>query len=89
MQRISFDRLPIEPTVTIVNPDGSDLITTNNPIAVLYARLEIKHNKWSGYKIRTRSGCICEIDAHGKIHDWPETNEIPGDVFSSLLYDLL
>ena len=43
---IDFDHLPVEPTVTLIDPDGKDLITTNNPIAILYARSEIKLNKW-------------------------------------------
>ena len=31
---INFDHLPVEPTVTLIDPDGKDLITTNNPIAI-------------------------------------------------------
>lgn len=52
---ISFDHLPVEPTVTLIDPDGKDLITTNNPIAILHARAEIKLNKLIGYRIRTAS----------------------------------
>ena len=84
---INFDNLPVEPTVTLIAPDGKDLITTNNPIAILFARVEIKHHKWTGYKIRTASGFICEIDHYGRIIDWPQ-GEIPGDVADSFLWEL-
>lgn len=85
---INFNNLPVEPTVTLITPNGKDLITTNNPIAILFARVEIRHHKWVGYKIRTTSGFICEIDCGGKIADWPQ-GEIPGDVAESLLCELL
>ena len=85
---ISFDHLPVEPTVTLIDPDGKDLITTNNPIAILYARAEIKRNKLTGYKIRTASGLICEIDEYGRLSEWPQS-EIPGDIAESILCDLL
>ena len=68
---ISFDHLPIEPTVTLIDHDEKDLVTTNNPIAILYARAEIKRNKLTGYKIRTASGLICEIDECGRLSEWP------------------
>ena len=85
---ISFDHLPVEPTVTLIDPDCKDLITTNNPIAILHARAEIKLNKLTGYKIRTASGLICEIDECGRLNEWPQ-GEIPGDIAESILCDLL
>lgn len=85
---ISFEHLPIEPTVTLIAPDGKDLITTNNPIAILFARVEIKHHKWTGYKIRTANGTVCEIDHYGRLNEWPQ-GDIPGDVAESLLCELL
>lgn len=88
MSAINFNKLPVEPTVTLIAPDGKDLITTNNPIAILFARVEIKHHKWTGYKIRTSRGSICEIDYTGRICNWP-IGEIPGDVAESLLTELL
>ena len=88
MSAINFDNLPIEPTITIINPNGSDLITTNNPIAVLFARLEIKHRKWEGYKIRTANGNVCTIGIDGKIRDYPD-GEIPGDVYGELLTEII
>ena len=86
--KINFDNLPVEPTVTLITPDGNDLVTTNNPIVILFARLEIKHHKWEGYKIRTASGYICSINTDGKIINWPD-GEIPGDVYGDLLMKLL
>jgi hypothetical protein len=87
-KQISFNNLPVEPTITIINPDGSDLITTNNPIALLFARLEIKHNRWSGYKIRTANGAIIEILSNGKLDFWPY-KQIPGDVAAELTMEIL
>ena len=85
---ISFDHLQVEPIVTLIDPDGEDLITTNNQIAILHARAEIKRNKLTGYKIRTASGLICEIDEYGRLSEWPH-GEIPGDIAESILCDLL
>ncbi len=86
--KISFDNLPVELTVTLIAPDSNDLVTTNNPIVILFARLEIKHHKWEGYKIRTASGYTCCINAVGKIIGWPD-GEIPGDIYGDLLMKLL
>lgn len=88
MGKINFNNLPDEPTITIINPDGTDLITTNNPIAFMYARLEIKHNKWTGYKIRTSSGYLIDIKPNGKLSCWPE-RELPGDIFSELVSEVI
>lgn len=86
--QINFNNLPVEPTITIINPDGTDLITTNNPIAILFARLEIKHLKLKGFKIRTASGVVIEIRTNGKLEFWPE-GEIPGDIAAELTMELL
>lgn len=86
--KIDFDNLPVEPTVTLITPDGNDLVTTNNPIVILFARLEIKRHNWEGYKIRTASGYTCCINTDGKIIGWPD-GEIPGDVYGDLLMKLL
>lgn len=86
--QINFNNLPVEPTVTIINPDGTDLITTNNPIALLFARLEIKHLKLKGFKIRTASGMVIDILTNGKLNLSPN-GEIPGDVAHELTMELL
>ena len=43
-----LSKVPVEPKITIYNPDGSELITTNNPTTLQYIRLEIKKNKLKG-----------------------------------------
>ena len=53
-----------------------------------HARAEIKRDKLTGYKIRTASGLICEIDEYGRFSEWSQ-GEIPGDIAESILCDLL
>ena len=81
---ISFNNLHVEQTVTFIAPDGYDLMTTNNPNAILFARSSIKRNKLDGYKIRTENGDVYEIDHYGRIN-----GEIHGDIAESLLCELL
>ena len=88
MTIISFDNMPVGPTVTLIAPDGDDLMTTNNPNAILFARSSIKRNKLDGYKIRTENGDVYEIDHYGRINEWPQC-EIHGDIAESLLCELL
>ena len=88
MSTIDFSKVPVEPTITIIDNHGKELITTNNPVAVLYARVEIKHLGLVGYRIRTMSGLVIPILANGKLAVWPQ-GEIPGDVAESLLCELL
>lgn len=57
-------------------------------IRILYARAEIKLNKLTGYKIRTASVLICEIDEYGRLSEWPQ-GEIPGDIAEAILCVLL
>lgn len=86
--KIDFSNLPVEPTITIIDNHGNDLITTNNPIAILFARLEIKHLKLKGFKVRAASGTVIEILSNGKLDFWPE-GEIPGDIAHELTMELL
>lgn len=83
--------IPVEPTVTILNPDGSELITTNNVTTFNFIRYEIKKNNLRGYKIRDEGGNIFVIRSDGKIFDeclyWPHC--VPGAVYDELLYKLL
>lgn len=88
MQKINLENIPSEPTITILNPDGSELITTNNSTTLQYIRLEIKRNKLNGYKIRTISDYIVDIKTNGKLSAWPD-GEIPGDVFDKLTLYLI
>lgn len=84
---IDINNIPVEPTVTIFNPDGSELITTNNVTTFTWVRLEIKKNKLSGYKVRTDDGELWDIRSNGKIDAWPENMTCA--IFDKLLHDLL
>lgn len=88
---IDINSIPVEPTITVLNPDGSELITTNNVTAFTWIRLEIKKNKLKGYKVKTANGVIFDIHSNGKIYDenyhWPDG--MTGDIFDSLLDELI
>ena len=84
---IKLSNIPVEPTVTVLNPDGSELITTNNVTALTWIRLEIKNNQLNGYKVRTDNGKLLDIKSNGKIDAWSEN--MTGSVFDKLLMDLI
>lgn len=88
---INLRNIPVEPTVTILNPDGSELITTNNVTTFTCIRLEIKNNKLSGYKVRSEDGSVYDIRTNGKIYNadlhWPKG--LTGDVYDKLLMELI
>ena len=88
---ININKIPVEPTVTILNPDGSELITTNNVTTFTWIRREIRYKCISGYKVKTANGDIFDIQPNGKIYDknhhWPKG--IIGDVHDKLLMDLI
>ena len=84
---IDLNNIPVEPTITILNPDGSELITTNNITTFFYIRSEIKKNSLKGYKVRTDDGNLYEIDQCGRISEWPENMTCA--VFDKLLADLI
>ena len=88
MDRINFNKVPVEPTITIIDNHDNDIITTNNPVAVLYARVQIKHLGLIGYRIRTKSGIVIPILSNGRLAVWPQ-GEIPGDIAESLMCVLL
>lgn len=85
---IDLNNIPEEPTVTILNPDGSELITTNNPTTLQYIRLQIKEQNLKGYKILTRDDRIIEIKSNGKLEVWPG-DEVPGEIFDQLTLKLI
>lgn len=95
MNKINLDNIPSEPTVTILNPDGSVLITTNDLTTFTYIRSEIKTKQLIGYKIRFADGRVHDIRKDGKIFIidkdgypvWPDGT--PGDVYEKLLYILI
>lgn len=88
---IDVSNAPVEPTVTVINPDGSELITTNNVTTVTWIRLEIKRNHLCGYKIKNASGGIFDIQPNGKLYDgdcrYPK--DLTGDVYDRLLINLV
>lgn len=84
---INLNAIPIEPTVTILNPDGTELIATNNVTTFTYIRLEIKKNKLKGYKVRTDDGELWDIRSNGKIDTWPDN--MTSAVFDRLLLELI
>lgn len=88
MDRINFNKVPAESTITIIDNHDNDIITTNNPVAVLYARVQIKHLGLIGYRIRTKSGIVIPILSNGRLAIWPH-GEIPGDVAAELTMELL
>lgn len=85
---INLDNIPVEPTITIRNPDGSELITTNNPTTLQYIRLQIKQQKLEGYTILTHENRVIEIKSNGKLKVWPD-DEVPGEIFDQLTMDLI
>ena len=87
---INLNDIPVEPTITILNPDGSELITTNNPTTLQYIRLQIKQQKLEGYTILTRENRVIEIKPNGKLKDFPWSgNEVPGEVFDWITFELI
>ncbi len=89
---INLSNIPVEPTITILNPDGSELITTNNITTFTWVRLEIKKNKLKGYKVRTANGDIFNIYSNGNIDNEPDyywSEGLPGEVYDVLLSELI
>lgn len=84
---INFDNMPVEPTITIIDPNGKELITTNNVTTFTWIRLEIKKNKLKGYKVRTGDGELWDIRSNGKIDTWPENMTCA--VFDKLIVELI
>lgn len=88
---INLNNIPVEPTATILNPDGIELINTNNITTFTYIRLEIKKNALKGYKVRDDEGNVYDILPNGKIFNdyiiWP--GNLPGDIFDELLSELI
>lgn len=85
---IDINNIPVEPTITILNPDGTELITTNNPTTLQYIRLQIKQQKLKGYTIRTCEDRVIEIKSNGKLEVWPG-DEVPGEIFDKLTMALI
>lgn len=84
---IDINNIPAEPTITILNPDGSELITTNNVTTFSWIRLEIKKNSLEGYKVRTDDGMLYDIRSNGTVEAWPENMTCA--VFDKILIGLI
>lgn len=91
---INISDIPTEPTITIINPDGTELISTNNITAFYWIRLEIKKQELEGYKVLDKYGNMYNIESNGKICNddqhpllWPQN--MPGSEFIIILKDLL
>lgn len=94
---IDLNNIPVEPTITILNPDGTELITTNNITTLYYIRLQIKQQKLKGYKIRTYENHIIMIKPNGELnykealpkdicgYHW---REVPGAILNQLSFKL-
>lgn len=85
---IDLNNIPVEPTITIFNPDGTELIITNNPTTLQYIRLQIKQQKLKGYTILTCKDRVIEIKSNGKLEVWPG-DEVPGEIFDQLTFKLI
>lgn len=87
---INLNNIPKEPYVDVINPDGTVLIHTNDTITLDWIRSEIKRQSLKGYKIKTNSGKIVEINENGRYNglQLPEM-EIPGDVWMEVVWNLL
>ena len=78
----------IEPFATIIRPDRSVLLTTNDPTAFAYARLVIKENKLEGYRVITDDGFEYEIASSGKILDCRNAR-FPGNLIDDINFKLI
>jgi hypothetical protein len=84
---IDINNIPVEPTITIVDPNGNDVITTNNVTTFFYIRNEIKKNSLKGYKVRTDDGEFYDIKSDGRLDTWPDN--MTSAVFDKLLAELI
>jgi len=88
MESIDFSKVPVEPTIDIIDDKGNVVVTTNSDIVFLYARVQIKHLKLKGWKVRCHNdGYIAEIYSNGKVSDC--SHGIPGDEAEKLLIELI
>lgn len=74
-----------EPEIEILNPDEHIIVRTNNELVFDWFRLQIKKNKFEGYKIRTEDNKIYPIFPDGSYN----LDEYPGSEHMKILMDLL
>ena len=89
MAAIDFSKVPVEPTIDIIDSDGNVVVTTNSDIVFLYARVQIKHLHLEGWKVRCHNdGYVADICSDGRVRWWNSGN-MPGDEAEKLLAELL
>lgn len=89
MATIDFNKVPVEPTIDIIDSEGNIVVTTNNNVVFLYARVQIKHLHLEGWKVRCHSNdYIANITKEGKIEFWDQ-GSFPGDEAGKLLMELV
>lgn len=77
-----------EESVTVCNPDGVELVTTNNPLVFNDIRLQIGTKHLEGYYIIHR-GKKHSIEPTGQIWPWPEGLFDKNFEFSSKLVKIM
>ena len=60
-----------ENPVTILNPDGTELVTTNDKVIFDDIRLQIAQQKLEGYCVKFRGESI-KIGTNGSLKIWPK-----------------
>lgn len=86
---IDFSKVPVEPTIDIIDDKGNIVVTTNSDIVLLYARVQIKHLGLRGWTIRCHNDdYVAEIMPNGKVKYWNQGN-MPGDEAEKLLHELI
>ena len=89
MATIDLSKVPVEPTIDIIDSEGNVVVTTNSDIVFLYARVQIKHLHLEGWKVRCHNnGYVANITKEGKVFFWDRGN-FPGDEAEKLLRELL
>jgi len=83
--KLDFTLPAVEP-VTIIGPDGNDVITTSDELLWLYIRKQLlKEKQWMNYKVRYK-GEIYEFEKNGQFHS-PDDDFFP--LFCQLAEDVI
>lgn len=92
MNELNLSNLPEEPTVDVLDPDGNIIWTGNNTLHFDEIRAQIKEKQLAGYRVRTKSGGVYEINTYGRVGELdahPVEGELPGDIWMSVVERLL
>ncbi len=89
MESIDLSKVPVEPTIDIIDDKGNVVVTTNSDIVFSYVRVQIKRLHLEGWKVRCHNdGYVADISSNGKVHWWNLGN-MPGDEAEKLLMELI